>query len=292
MLYAGIHERQIVEGTASRLPGYLDLLSVDIHGSSCLDVGSGSTARDAIRMFEAGAAFVTLVDVGDAWMAPAREQLAARGIARERYRMMEESGWVADGLPAQVDFAACNGVLHHVEDADRTLRAIARDIRPGGHFYAMVMGRGGIVRDFVMHFLRDRYREDDGFRTFIDLPPDEMVQGIATLTSALATERDRPLPREYAQLLEALIQGCDVDLMLTLKDRIISPLYREYSPEEFEDLLQRNGLQWVERVYPAPEFSNIRAILEPAYAHPDRGLATVLMGSGNLHVLSRRPVAA
>lgn len=291
-LYAGIHERQIAEGTSARLPGYLELLDLDVMGLHCLDVGAGSTARDGIRLLEAGAGSVTLVDVGAVWMSAAGAELESRGFAPDRYRMLAVDDWMATPADRPLDLITCSGVLHHIEDPHATMRTVTRDLAPGGHFYLMLIGKGGIVRNFVMRDLRELYQTDDRFRAFMELEPEAMVDIVSVGLAELADERDRPLPQREAQLLEALAGGIDVDFMLTLKDRVMSPIYTAYDMPMAEQLLAEHGLRIVQRVHPAPQFGNIRSILEPAIAHPERPLSRILMGSGDPHLLAQKPHAS
>jgi SAM-dependent methyltransferase len=263
---------------------------LDVTGLNCLDVGAGSTARDGIRLLEAGAASVTLVDVGVDWMSAANSEFKARRFEKGRYRLIDVDNWMfATAADRQFDFITCGGVLHHIEDPHATMRAVTRDLVPGGYFYLELMGKGGIVRNFVMHDLRDLYRSDKQFRRFMTLEPEEMVAQLVAGLVELAEDRDRRLPQREAQLLEALGGGIDVDLMLTLKDRVMSPIYTEYDLPMAENLLAEHGLHVVQRVFPTPQFGNIRSILEPVYAYPDRPLHRILMGSGNPHLLAQKP---
>ena len=290
-LYAGIHERQIEEGTEARLQNYLEFLNLDVTGWNCLDVGAGSTARDGIRLLEAGAGAVTLVDVGVDWMVTAKSQLTSRKIADDRYHLIDVDSWMLTAADPRFDLITCRGVLHHIEDPHATMRAVTRDLVPGGYFYLELMGKGGIVRNFVMHDLRDLYRSDDQFRAFMELEPEEMVDVISAGLYELLHDRDRPLPQREALLIEAL-GGVDVDLMLTLKDRVMSPIYTEYDMPMVDEMLAEYEMHIVQRIFPAPQFGNIRSILEPVYAHPDRPLSRILMGSGNPHVLAQKPHAS
>ena len=94
-VYADIHERQIVEGTEKRLPGYVELLNLDVSGLRCLDFGAGSTGRDAIRLLTAGAVDVVLVDVGYDWMDIARRELERAGFSPDQYSFAEANNWLA-----------------------------------------------------------------------------------------------------------------------------------------------------------------------------------------------------
>lgn len=288
-LYSALHERQIQEGTSGRLPGYLDLLSISASGMRCLDVGAGDTARDAIRLLSHGAGHVTLIDVGRDWMPSAAGQLATAGYGEERFSLRAAEEWPIAGDAEAFDLVTCNGVIHHVDDDRAMLHDIASSLKPGGYLYFMVMGKGGIVRDIVMGSMRSMYTASEDFRAFMNLPPEQMVTAAHAAVHRLAQSRDDPLDAAYAGLLDALVAGSDVDLMLTLKDRVNSPIYRQYDMSDALDLLASAGLVLVERVYPKPRFSNLRAILEPVYAAPEDPLSRLLMGSGNLHLLATKP---
>jgi SAM-dependent methyltransferase len=288
-LYSSIHDRQLLEGTSSRLPNFLDHINLDLAGAHCLDLGCGGTARDALHLFERNVDTVTLVDVGSHWQQSVERELRQNHIAAHRYRFETVDEWLARSTKegAGFDFVVCNGVLHHVQDEAGTLGAITRDMVPGGHMYLMVMGKGGLVRDMVMGFLRDRYATEPSFRSYMDSTPEDMVSGVELAIDSLLGSRTTPLAPQYNCILEGIKAGFDIDLALTLKDRVNSPIYRQYSMEQASELLGSQGWHVIQRVYPTTKFTNLRAILEPVYENPHDPVSHLLFGGGNLHLLAK-----
>lgn len=283
-----IHERQISEGVANRLPSFLDEVEVDITNAHCLDFGCGNTARDSIRMLDAGAKHVTLVDVEDGWMGTARTQLQQAGYHSSQFKLLDTRTWTKATTENSLDFIACNGVIHHLAEPDAAMSALSARLRPGGHLYLYLMGKGGVLRDFVMKILRDLYTTDPGFKRLIDSDPDVVRSALIGGARSILVTRSNSLPEQYKGLVPLLEDVIDVDFVLTLKDRVATPIYEQYDLPMAIELLERHGFTLVDRVFPAPRFKNIRALLEDVYAFPDDPISIFLMGSGNLHLLAQR----
>lgn len=98
----------------------------DLAGKTVLDVGTGS-GRHAFHAAAAGA-HVTAVDLGDS-IDVARRNLPASvtTIQADAEHLPFE--------PESFDFIMSIGVLHHLPDPERALRAISRYAKPGGHVH-------------------------------------------------------------------------------------------------------------------------------------------------------------
>ncbi len=95
-------------------------------GKRVLDVGTGS-GRHSLHAALAGAR-VTAVDLG-ASIDVARRNLPASVLT------VQADAEALPFAPASFDLVMAIGVLHHLPDAERALRAIARHVRPGGHLH-------------------------------------------------------------------------------------------------------------------------------------------------------------
>ena len=98
----------------------------DLAGRTMLDVGAGS-GRHSAQAAAAGANVVA-VDLGDSI------DVARRNLPPEVLTVEAD----AEDLPFEpgsFDFVMAIGVLHHLPDPARALRAIARFARPGGHVH-------------------------------------------------------------------------------------------------------------------------------------------------------------
>ena len=57
-----------------------------------------------------------------------------------------------------VDVVFCEGALHHTDSTERALKALARTIKPGGHFLFYVYRVKGPIREFTDDYVRARLR--------------------------------------------------------------------------------------------------------------------------------------
>lgn len=76
----------------------------------------------------------------------------------------------------------------------------------------------------------------------------------------------------------------DVDLILTLKDRITTPIYDENSEEEIVEWLKDNGFSKIERLTRYPKYKNIRRMLSPIFYNYNSKYSKFLFGSGHVQI--------
>ena len=69
-------------------------------------------------------------------------------------------------------------------------------------------------------------------------------------------------------------------MVLTIKDRLLSPLYIEFSDKDIANILKANGFVKIKRLKRRPHFSNIRKYLVNIYENYDNDYAKFLYGSG------------
>ena len=72
----------------------------------------------------------------------------------------------------------------------------------------------------------------------------------------------------------------DDDLVLTIKDRLLSPLYVEFSDKEIINILKKNDFYQIKRLKRKPHLENIRKYLIKLYYNYDHKYAKLLYGSG------------
>jgi arsenite methyltransferase len=87
----------------------------------------------------------------------------AINIARERFK---EAGYPADfvqislnelPLPdASVDLIFSEGVLHHTDSTEKSLKKLARHLKPGGRFLFYVYAKKAVIREFTDDYIRQQ----------------------------------------------------------------------------------------------------------------------------------------
>jgi SAM-dependent methyltransferase len=102
----------------------------DLRDRQVLDLGSG--LGEAATYFALQGARVTATDLSPEMCALARETARQQGVSIETIATAAER---LDVPESSFDLVYGANLLHHVSDLDRTLAAVARALRPGGHCY-------------------------------------------------------------------------------------------------------------------------------------------------------------
>ncbi|SPF48665.1 conserved hypothetical protein [Syntrophobacter sp. SbD1] len=259
------------------------------HGKTCADIGCGATVNSTFNLLNLNAEFVHALDLTESFIEPARRVLTAEPGFSGRWQL--DVGSVAR-LPYadnKFDFVVCHGVIHNVENDDLALSEIYRCLKPGGMANLTVLGKGGLIGRLVMELLRDEYRTNPEFTALLDhgLNPDYLAQQIDWLKMQVENDGSESY-RLSLQLLDALKGLLDHDWILTLQDRVQTPVYHTYRETEFESKLGRAGFSAWRRISRKPVYQNIRKILAPLYFHYQMPLARLLFQDGALVMVATK----
>ena len=288
-----IHREQLArEQTRDRLRALTteDFLGVEkgyFSGKRCADIGCGSAVNGTINLLNLGADHVHAMDLDESILEPAKQELEPEFSGRYTLGI----GSIFD-LPYQdemFDFVECSGVIHHIENRGKAVAELYRILKEGGLGSIMVAGNGGLMHRLVFECLRDEYAENEILQKFVDSSPEDSISWLKEQIYWLASEIDQgdsSETRESKNLLKALANLVDEDLMLTIKDRVLSPINRGLSSTEMEGYLKEAGFKKWKRISRRVPYNNIRKLLSPLYYHQDHELSRLFYGSGSrLHYL-------
>lgn len=253
------------------------------HDKICADIGCGATVNSAFNLLKLQAKFVHALDLTDSFIEPAQGVLAAEPEFFGRWQLDVGS---VERLPYRdnyFDFIVCHGVIHNVQDDDLALSEIFRCLKPGGIANLTVLGKGGLIGRLVMEQLREEYRSNPEFTALLnhELTPEYIAEQI----DWLKTQIDNDGTESYGlsmQLLDGLKGLLDQDWILTIRDRVQTPIYHTYREAEFESKLRAAGFSSWRRTSRKPEYQNIRKILAPLYFQYQTPLARLLFQDGTL----------
>ncbi len=295
-VFDSIHRAQIARpASKERLrslitTGFLGVDDDFFHDKSCADIGCGSGVHGTINLLRLGARHVSACDLDDSIVEPATRELEPTYAGR--YSLHTGSVLELPFADGEFDFFLCDGVLHHLNDQEKAIGELFRILRPGGSGSIMVAGNHGLMHRFVFECVRDEYHENEELARFVD---DDPAAAVAWLSEQIAfLKREVGLhgsTNEDAavRFLDALAELIDEELILTIKDRLQSPVNRGLSDRLMTSLFAAAGFSSWRRLARRVPFGNVRKILGPLYYHQDHPLSRMLYGDGSrLHYLVTR----
>jgi ubiquinone/menaquinone biosynthesis C-methylase UbiE len=246
------------------------------HGKVCLDAGCGSNANASYSMLNMGADYVYPMDLDKSINKTSERVL---GDFYGRYATTVGDVMKIPFEDNFFDFTHCAGVLHHTESVENGIKELIRVTKPGGMIYIETYGKGGIVRDMVS-FFRERYQNSSEFHYLIDNLSHKDIQSfINWIFLTMHKNGDNYINKISKSEIKILF---DEDLVLTIKDRIMAPVYHENSESEIRQWLSVGGCNKIYRLTRYPKMKNIRRFLLPLYSEYNSKYARLLYGDGNL----------
>lgn len=247
----------------------------------CVDIGCGSAAVGTVNLLNLGAKFVHLCDVDDSFIDPATQILNSNPEFKSRWETKVGNALFLPYKSEIMDFAICQGVLHHIEDDTNALKEICRVLKPGGKAHLSIVGNGGLIGNFVMRTMREEYMENDIFKSFMDNNLDvESLKGVIDHMKTLITNEGSKEYKDCINLLDSISNLIDNDLILTIADRVYAPLYRQTTEKDFQNKVLAAGFKDCQRISTSPKYKNIRKIVEALYTNYNSNLARIFFGDG------------
>ncbi|MEO1061425.1 MAG: class I SAM-dependent methyltransferase [Actinomycetota bacterium] len=212
--------------------------------------GTSQAARHAVR---APGSEVVGIDVSPAAIDASTELADRHGLDNLELHLLpiEE----VPALGRTFDLIVCTGVLHHLDDPLRGLRALGEALAPGGALLLMVYGSAGRVG---IAMLREYCRR-------LEIRP--TAQELADLVATLG---ELPVGHPLSHLLRTARDFRDAD---ALADALLNPRERSYSVPELLGLVEAGGLRFARWWRQAPYLPHCGALTETPHGRRIAGLA-------------------
>ena len=292
-LFHELHTKHLSEKTSvSRLRSLLSSKKLGLNerylvGKKCLDAGCGSSFHGTINLFQMGAEEVVSLDLNKTIYSHEKK---IRKLISSNKKLTVKTGSVLK-LPFKnnsFDFVLCQGVMHHTTNPVKAVKECYRVLRKGGYAYFQICGKGGIIQEFLMDFMRRQYKEDKKVKKFMnELNKKNFDIMLKYISSKIHRQNDIG-SKASAQFIKNLQILVDEDLILTIKDRVLSPLYFQYDFKEVKILMKKSKFKSIKRVFTYPKYTNLRNLVSYFYSKPDNHYSKLLYGSGLINVLCKK----
>lgn len=283
-IFHAIHVEQAKDqSTFKRLvellsPEYLKVPDDFFVGKICLDAGCGSNSNATYSMLSAGARKVYAMDLDKSILKVAPKTLE---VFEGKYELKIGNVLDIDFPDKFFDFTHCSGVLHHTTDAFRGIRELARVTKNGGMLYIYIHGQGGLMRE-VVNFLREKYVKDKNYKRLVDNIDEKFFWELWDwVTSEMEKHGDKIFKTVPKDLIKQLFNR---DFALSIKDRFMAPISRDFTEKELRKFLKSLGFARIERLTRYPNQANIRRVLSPFYNKYDHKFSRIFYGEGNMQL--------
>tara|TARA_B100000989_G_C19512294_1_gene459763 strand:- start:91 stop:1002 length:912 start_codon:yes stop_codon:yes gene_type:complete len=292
-LFHQIHTKHLSEKTSvSRLRSLLSLKKFGLNkgylkNKKCLDAGCGSSFHGSVNLLRMGAQEVVAIDLNKSIFSnikkirkeiPVGKKLTVK-IANVLELPFENKSF---------DFVLCQGVMHHTSNPEKAVKECYRVLKKGGYVYFQICGKGGLIQEFLMDFLRNQYKQDIVINKFIKNLNKEKFSNLIKKIKYRVKKNNSLESRTTVKFLNNLNTLVDEDLILTIKDRVLSPKYYQFNYNEVSRMMKKNKFKKIKRVFTYPKYKNLRNIVSYYYNKPDDSISKLLYGSGLINVLCKK----
>jgi len=288
-LYDLIHRRQTDKKIFKRITNnlnlkYLGLKKNFFNSKICLDAASGLNANATVDLLNLGAKHVHLFDINKNILSFTKKFLIKK-FPEKRFTIKVGNLLKIKYPRNYFDFVHCSGAIHHTVNYKKSINELCRVTKKGGLLYLHFYGRGGIVQDIV-EFLRGKYANNPNFKKMVkSLDKKTFFKIISFIKKENQINKVNKFTNsEYLGFLKYF----DYDVILTLKDRIQSPLYKQIEYKDVVKILKKNNFYKIKRLTKFPYYSNYRKFLSPFYKNYDNYYSKILYGDGMPQILCKK----
>ncbi|MFH1691088.1 MAG: class I SAM-dependent methyltransferase [Candidatus Omnitrophota bacterium] len=260
LLYGRIHALTDMEDAEREAATFLTARHLEtredfLAGKKCLDAGCGGKGRALKGLFRLGSRDITAIDISEINLENARnENKEILDCVNFKFMSILD----LDASQERFDFIHCSGVVHHMENPQKAIEMLYRCLKPGGHLYIGVFGRGGIL------------------------------YGVGNLFRGLA----RLIPYNVAFLFfRVFLKGV---VAREVFDYLYVPFQFHFSEDSAVNLLREVGLTHIKRLN-QPEHkakSFIFNFLKPCYYDPKTFIGRFMAGDGWIVLMAQKELGS
>ena len=288
-LFTKIHKAQFAKQIFFRFSNalsteYLGLNKNFFYDKVCLDAASGLNANATVNMLNLGAKHVHLFDINKNILKVTKNFLIKK-FAKSKFTIKKSNLLKIDYPDNYFYFVHCSGSIHHTVDYKKSVKELCRVTKNGGLLYFNYYGKGGIVKE-VVDFLRTKYKKDIRFKKFIKRLDKNTFNEIILF---IKSQNDKYKINKFSNSeYKNFKKYFDYDSILSIKDMIQAPLYKQIEYKDLIKILKSNGFYKIKRISRFPYYENYRKFLSPFYKNYNNYYSKMLYGDGVPQIISKK----
>lgn len=248
----------------------------------CLDAACGANANATFNMLSLGAKYVYGFDINKNVITTATKTLNKN--FKGKFNFKKSNLLKINYRSNFFDFVHCAGAIHHTVNYKKSISELCRVTKPGGYIFLEFYGKGGLARE-ITNLLRNKYKKDKKFKKLIDDLNKKELSNIYSFINKIFRKMNI-LKRN--RLIKSFQNNIDEDLILTIKDRVQSPIYKEFDENDVIRILKKNKFKDIKRVSKYPIFFNMRKYLAPFYYDYKNKYSNIFYGNGMPQIIAKK----
>ena len=276
-IYKKIHLKQLQTSGFKRVSKKYDNKQLKkylkhIEGKICADFGGGNGAG-AINLINLGAKKVYIVDLHN----------SSLKIIKKKYKnkiiFCNENILKTSFKKNFFDFVLCSNVIHHVSKPQQAFKEIYRVLKNKGASLISVNGKYGLIGNILKKVIKEEYKKNPLVKKIINDFLNNKFKKYQNFFFKNFSSKEK-------YFTSLLMKKFDEDFILTMKDRILSPKYLEFTEKDLKRNLKNIGLRKIDRIRGNyMRYNNIRYLLSPLYYNYENQISKALYGEGNIKLL-------
>ena len=283
--YRGLHKKfpEITKKRVSSTISLNDIPIKNLENKIAIDIGCGALGLGALNLIKLGIKSIYLFDLNKKNTLDAKKNILREIGPQKRIEIKCLSGNLENFKfkNSFFDVALCQGVLHHIEKDQKSLKNIYNSLKKRGVLILTVRGKGGLITDITYNVLAKNYHSDTRVKFFFNSifkDPKNIKKFIFFLkkNSDLKTKK-------FLNYFEQL--AMNGDFLQTLEDRIKSLKYKQYSYYEIKQKLKKEKFKNIKKTVKFNhKYKNIRSMFNSFYLNKTHNYSKIFYGNDSSHI--------
>ena len=283
--YRGLHKKysEITKKRVSSTISLNDIPIKNLENKIAIDIGCGALGLGALNLIKLGIKSIYLFDLNKKNTLDAKKNILKEIGPKKKIEIKCLSGNLENFKfkNSLFDIALCQGVLHHIEKDQKSLKNIYNSLKKGGVLILTVRGKGGLITDITYNVLAKNYHSDTRVNFFFNsiFKDSKNLKKFIFFLKKNSDLKTKKFLNDFEQLV------MNKDFLQTLEDRIKSLRYKQYSYYEIKQKLKIEKFKSIKKINKFNhKYKNIRSMFNSFYLNKTHNYSKIFYGNDSSHI--------